>query len=556
MEQTKIKAAGEIRLDLGLIYYPLGDYWYAVNSNNLKYIVQAQPVLEEQSDKEKQQKKKAKVKYWLLKLNDIESYIFEDAPIGRDMPYNNPITRDMASYWFEEKCNPTIDEIYLDIKRVLKQCYDFSDDRDLDVAILFILQSWFSDILKGVFYVDVRSQMGGGKTILLELMQGLSRYGILANDMSFAVIPRMVDRYKCTLFFDEIDMINKHVIEDIFKILRTGYRKGQKYIRAKPKTFEPETFDCYGAKAFNYRSDVADDLKNRSLPINTSKSHDKTLPILNLYKETFLKPIAFKIFCFYMNSLSRLLEVDKIFKEDMARLTGVNEVNKVNGLMVNTNTDNNNIYPPSRNHFLSCITHFYQQAITLNFGLIGSNMPKNDKKPHFNPVNPVNFSNLNPHLMRDFTEKETIEHFSKLMEKLTGRSIELFSLVIHLCSSLGLDIFQNFKELLEEKAEFEDHDEEDLKNVLREILIEQEVGAGIHKGMNTKFRYYRDIQSEFMKKVYESYGYKPTTNYMKRYLRELGFVDKKNKKVLKFGDDTALCLLYDDAIKKNLGLPV
>jgi hypothetical protein len=60
-------------------------------------------------------------------------------------------------------------------------------------------------------------------------------------------------------------MINKHVIDDVFKILRTGYRKGQKYIRAKPKTFEPETFDCYGAKAFNYRSDIADDLKNRSL---------------------------------------------------------------------------------------------------------------------------------------------------------------------------------------------------------------------------------------------------------------------------------------------------
>jgi hypothetical protein len=42
---------------------------------------------------------------------------------------------------------------------------------------------------------------------------------------------------------------------------------------------------------------------------------------------------------------------------------------------------------------------------------------------------------------------------------------------------------------------------------------------------------------------------------MKRYLRELGFVDKKNKKVLKFGSDTtALCLIFDDSIRKNIGL--
>jgi len=534
MVELKIKASGGIRLDLNLIYYPLGELWYAVNSNNMKYVVQAIPVMEEQSDKDKQSKKKGKVKYWLLKLNDIESYQFEDAPIGKDMPYNNPITQELASEWFNSEKQPTIDEIYLDIKKVLNQCYDFSDERDLDVAILFILQSWFSDVLKGVFYVDVRSQMGGGKTILLELMQGLSRYGVLANDMSFAVIPRMVDRYKCTLFFDEIDMINKHVIEDIFKILRTGYRKGQKYIRAKPKTFEPETFDCYGAKAFNYRSDVADDLKNRSLPINTSKSHDKTLPILNLYKDKFLQPVAFKIFCFYMNSLNRLMIVDKMFNEDMGRLLGgdlVKEVKEVNELMVNTNTDNN-IYNPSRIHFLSVISHFYLFSLTL--------LTEKDKSPH---------------PMRDLTEKQAVEHFSKLLEKLTGRSIELFSLVIHLCSILGLDIFQNFKELLEEKAEFEDHDEEDLKNVLREILIEQEVGAGIHAGMGLKFKYYRDIQSAFMRAVHEAYGYKPNTSSMKRFLRELGFVDKKNKKVLKFGDNnTALCLIYDDSIKKNLGL--
>lgn len=530
MEQSKIRACGEIRIDLKLIYYPLGDYWYAVNYNYTKAIVKAKPIYDEEEEKPTKNKKK-KIKCWILPVNDTEFFEFEDTPIGKDMPYNNPINRDMASEWFNTPMNKSqnIDSLYMDIKKVLKLCYDFSDERDLDVVILWVLQSWFSDILKGVFYLDVRSQMGGGKTVLLELGKGLARYGILANDMSFAVIPRMIDRYKCTLLFDEIDMINPHVKEDIFKMLRTGYRKGQKYIRAKPKTFEPETFDVYGAKGFNYRSDIADDLKNRSLPVNTSKSEDKALPLLNLYNEQFIKPIAFKIFCFYMNSLSRLSKVDEMFKTSMdafSSMDKVNEVNKVNELLVNTNTEYKGNPSLLRNMFLSNIAHFSLTLLTLN-----------------------------RITTQTATEKDHFEVMLKLMERLTGRSIELFGLIINLCVYLDLDIVNNFKELLEEKAEFENHDEEDLKNMLREVLVEAEVSAGTHSGLGLKFKYYRDIQSEFMKRVSETYGFKPNTGSMKKFLRELGFVDKISKKVLKFGDNnTALCLIYDTKTRKNLGI--
>lgn len=528
-EIPKIKACGEVRLDLDLIYYPLGNYYYAINSHGDKRIIPAKAVMEE-GDGEGKRKQKQKIKYWTLQVNEEETYIFEDTPLGKNLPYNNPIDLDLASKWFEDDKNYSIDEVYMSIKKVLRDCYDFSDEKDLDIAILFILQSWFVDVLNGVFYVDVRSQMGGGKTILLELMQGMSRYGVLANDMSFAVIPRIIDRYKCTLFFDEIDMINKHVIEDVFKILRTGYRKGQRYIRAKPKTLEPEVFDCYGAKAFNYRSDIADDLKNRSLPINTCKSSDKMLPILNLYKEKLLKPVVYKIFCFYMNSLTRLQEVNKLFIEQMMGVDGdlVNEVKEVNELMVNTDTEN--IYiSPSRIHFFHLITHFWLNSLTL----------LTDKH--------TNLSNL--------SEKELTPYFLELFKKLTGRSVEIFSLVIHLCSYIGLDIYQNFQSILEEKAEFENHDEEDLKNILREILINREPMAHIHEVNSLKYVYYRDIQSEFLREVHSIYGYKPSTSQLKKYLRELGFVDKKNKKVLKFGSTlTSLCLIYDDSIKKVLGV--
>lgn len=557
--ETKIRGSGGIRLDLDLIYYPLGELWYAINYKGNKGVVSAQPVYEDDEFENKvikKKKQKPKIKYWYLPVDAEDTkLIFDDDPINKDMPYNNPITPDLAREWTKEPKKVQIDKLYMEIKEVLQTLYDFSDERDLDIIILGILQSWFSDVLKAVFYVDVRSQMGGGKTILLEIMQGLSRYGVLANDMSFAVIPRIIDRYKCSLYFDEIDMINKHVIEDVFKILRTGYRKGQKYIRAKPKTFEPEVFDCYGFKAFNYRSDVADDLKNRSLPVNTSKSHDKVLPMINLYKDDILKPIAYKIFCFYMDSLFHLQNVNSIYKEYMNEFISsdkVNRVNRVNEIGGYPEMYNNTNSSLMRIHFLSFQASVNQKLFCHFLSGSGSKVPVFDKKGSVSSLTPLTFTTSK--LEQNPLNKDNFDAFNTLFEKLTGRNIEIFSLIINLCSYLNLDIYKNFKEILEEKAEFEDHDEEDLKNILREVLIEKEVGARTNELLKMKYVYYREVQSDFMKKTYENYGYKPNPRQIKKFLRELGFVDKKNKKVMHNGNSTMLALIYDKSINKNLGL--
>lgn len=529
MGSSKIKGCGEIRLDLKLIYYPLGNLNYAVNWDGQKYLTKAQPIYKE--DEGESKKKKKDIDYWILPLGEEDFFIFDDQPIIKDCPYPNPISIEDAEEWINQKDNIKIEELFIDIKKVLNDCYDFSNEKDVEVATLFILQSWFSDILNGVFYVDIRSQTGGGKTILLELMQGLSRYGVLANDMSFAVIPRIIDKYKCTLFFDEIDMINPNTKEDVFKILRTGYRKGQKYIRSKPRTFEPESFDCYGAKAFNYRSDVVDDLKNRSISINTSKSKDKVLPILSLHKETFLKPVVTKIFFFYMNSLKRLIKIDNELKksiENVMKEDLVNKVNKVNRLLVNNNYD---IYgsTPTRISFLYQMSRFSLTSLT---SLVNQEI-----------------------LLTKNNEKEVFDNFFNLFENISGRNIEILSLIIYLCSYIGLEIFQNFKSIMEEKAEFEEYDEEDLKSLLREILVTTFPDCRTHKTLGCKYHFYKDIQVKFSHRVHDLYGYKPNTSSLKKFLRELGFIDRINKKVLKLDDgSTVLCLIYDHSILKHLGL--
>jgi hypothetical protein len=229
------------------------------------------------------------------------------------------------------------------------------------------------------------------------------------------------------------------------------------------------------------------------------------------------------------------MEIDKMFGVEMEVMTAgnindekVNEVKMINKLLVYDKMDKISV-SSIRIHFLSIISHFYRNSLTL----LTKNSP-------------------NSHPLLEMKDAELIAYFAKLFENIAGRSIEIFSMIIHLCSILGLDIYEGFKVILEEKAEFEEYDEEDMKNILREVLITQEVGALIHN--DSKFRYYRDIQVEFLKKVHDVYGFKPSTSSMKKFLRELGFIDKRNKKVLKLGDTTALCLIYDAQIRKNLGL--
>jgi hypothetical protein len=546
-----LRGSGEIRPELPLVYYPIGNYMYVCSDGKHKEIVFAEK-REETNDKGKVTKK-----WFELEFNG-ETYLFKDQPIGNlnSMPYTNYITEEIAKEWIEEKYTIPFNELWKKINNAIAECYEFNNEKDLNLTTLFILQSWFVDVLNAVFYLDIRSSMGGGKTTLIEIIKILSRYGILANDVSMAVIPRLLDKYKCTLVIDEIDQINIKSKEDVYKILRTGYRKGQKYIRAKPRTFEPETFDCYGAKAFNYRSDIVDDLKSRSIPIDTSISKDKTKPVLNLHKETFLKEVFPYIWGYYMNSIDRIHKISKLYEKivvgknnvDIGFLEGyedllveeqVNKLTRLTGLKVN---DNTTICSRGYSRFM-CITYFLLTALTL-------------LTPIGNEGKIIGIPNSFNSDLESF-----IKRISGLVSGLNGRNIELFYIILELCAYLGTDIFDWFSEPLSEKQEFEGLDETDYKSTLKEILIKMyygQLGADpyYHSSGEFKFFFYRDVQNKFNDEIRRLYGVKPSSNELKKQLREIGFVDKIDKKVIKFEGKAVLAIIFTEKILKKLGLEV
>jgi len=502
--ETRLKPKGGTIVEISLIYFPLGKRMYAFNYNGVRGTAIAELKEEDMIGS------KRKRRWWEIKFcNDI--FRFDGDPLD-DLPYENYIDNECLLRWINDTNNNEGDiiEIFCELKSTLKVCYDFMNEVDYDIAAMFIFQSWFYDLLDAVFYVDIRSKMGGGKTLLLELFKGLCKNGVLANDISLAAIPRIIDKYGCTLLIDEIDSMGKKD-EEIFKVLRAGYKKGNKYIRCKPKTFEDESFDVYSAKAFNYRSDIPDDLKNRSIPINTNKSADFRLPLISLYKRQYLIPIYQKIWMFYMNN--------KISLEI--------KVNESKRVLVNKDIDIDKVrlMPISRSLSYSRIAFFYQNLFTL--------FTKDE---------------LNELLDEDFEG-----WFTKLFANISGRNIELYAIILHLSAMLGINLVNDFKKVMEEKEEFENYDETDLKSVLREILSARYWEAP-YSSSGMKYVPYRDIAKEFIRKVHDEYGFKPSTHEMKKQLRELGFVDKVNRKLIKVNNSPVFCLLFDSNVKRHLNI--
>lgn len=489
-----IDPAGGIIKELGLIYFPLGNARYIYNIKGSKGVTTAE------YHEEQDERKKAKtISWWGIRFNDKE-FVLRGKPIMRNL--SGVILEDEEIQKWIESPTQKPEEIYKEVKESIKLCYDFINERDYDLCTIFIFQSWFEEFLQSVFYLGISSKMGAGKTVLLEILKSLFRQGILANDISFAAIPRIIDKYKANLCIDEIDQIDKKEQNEIYKILRQGYRKGSYYIRLKQKTFEEEFFNVFGTKAFSFRSDIVDDLKGRSYIITPPLSNDKKLPLINYFKDVILAPIYKKLLFFYLN---KSLEI----------VNEVNEYNKVIVNIYNSNTFQGIGGVGWRGKFLA------EQLANL---------------PNFvNSVNPD-------------VEEMIKTNFSKL----TGRNIELLFSIMILCKLIGLDIVDWFKSCFEEKEEFDKYDEIDFKIILKDVMLELYPTALDHDGI--KLVPHRNVARAFNKKVFEEHGLKPSSKELKKWMREIGFIDKVNRKVVKVDGKATLCLIYDAYIKKVLDI--
>ena len=545
--KKEVKKLGEINLTLhpaggfdkgtGLVYEPLGNRRYIFRIKGYKGIAEARKIAKvtcascgtEISAPTKvircacgREIKVEKLDWHLVTEFNNLNLIFKGKPLEKvifPVPSQAAVDYWLNNYLVDEK-NKEINAKYIFnvLRDYFKAFFDLPLERSYDILVLSVFQSWLVEILDVLFYVSISGETGSGKTALLEALLDVSRHGLVAANIKSAGIARCAERFKLSLGIDEIDS-KKFKDDDVEGICRQGYRRGQFYIRMMPKSHEPEFFDVFGFKAFSYRSAIADDLQNRSIDIPISRTKNKEIPVINLFKQHF-SPFEL-IFFWYMDNIANLYAQSPSFQKDMDKLELEN----------------------------------YEKMIE-----------EKNKEEIVNNVNNVNIVNVNNiyNIIYNNINRKTIarktpylHNFVNIINKhpIFGRNLEIAYLIYSLTQILSFDVTEILLETIEQKQEIEEaNQEEGWVGLLKELLTQEFENATIKD--EVKIIPYKNVISKYIRRMKEVYENVPSQHQIRKLLRQIGFVDGINRKVIRVGVDNKpkLCLIYDAAIKENLGL--
>jgi hypothetical protein len=148
-------------------------------------------------------------------------------------------------------------------------------DLEADACAIWNAHTYVYDRASATPYLHPHSpDPGSGKTTLLDVLSVIACDAQQVDNMTEAVLFRLIDSRKPTLLIDEVDAVfgkkNSDSAEGIRQILNSGYRRGKLAFRCVPPTHEVVGFDVYCPKATAGLHRLPGTLAHRSIPIAMS----------------------------------------------------------------------------------------------------------------------------------------------------------------------------------------------------------------------------------------------------------------------------------------------
>lgn len=160
-----------------------------------------------------------------------------------------------------------------EISTVLSDYVDFPDDQYFLISV-FVLSTWFPDLLNIAPYLVISGPTGSGKTTLMRILQCVCRRAVLVSDSSSAALYRLVDSLRPTLLLDESEFDRTRENRDRQRFLRAGNTPGE-YIARGDKLF-----DSYCPKIICVNEPIEDiALSTRAIHLSLHPSGRKVKPV-------------------------------------------------------------------------------------------------------------------------------------------------------------------------------------------------------------------------------------------------------------------------------------
>lgn len=201
---------------------------------------------------------------WLLSLNQLEyerarketaknlgvrpSVLDQLVKKQRDQATHEDSEFEEVEPWHEPvKLSEVADEVYEIIKKFI-----ILDEHQARAATLWIVASWFVDEINCAPILLINApEKACGKTQLLTVLAKIANKSAQASNITVSVLFRLIEKYRPTLFIDEIETILKEN-EELRGIINAGHTRDSAYVWrsvAKADDYEPKKFFVWGMKA-------------------------------------------------------------------------------------------------------------------------------------------------------------------------------------------------------------------------------------------------------------------------------------------------------------------
>lgn len=446
-----------------------------------------------------------KKKVPILKVEDVR-YRLPDKLYDVNSFYETPNIATCQAFISGTYKPRPLNQIVQELLLRIKSLFEFTNDRDAPLWVLFIIQSYLKPVLNNFFFAGVDATKGGGKTTLLEIMSYLSRHGYLGGDVSAASLPRMVEEFDLALFLDELDQrLGKTAEEDSVGVLRKGQRRGNYYVRLGKNDLALQQFDVAGTHAFSFRSELEDAFISRSLITHTAEAKDAMLPVINIFKKQVLQSIRDELFFWSVQEMHNfnvvVFDAEDRLRELVEGCSGVEGCSSISG---------------------------HQALREMLYNLA----------------------------MSDFSKEE-----KALFGTLMGRNIELCYLLLRVSRLAGLNFQEAIGVAMQEKQEDEAFGDNAYLDVLRDLLRMQYDAAGsawvLREGETPGAKFvpktmiYRALCQELKENNIPTIGSKRFNGL----LRDLGFVQGISIRSQRPpGQTPKPCLIFTDDVLLKLGV--
>ncbi|MEM3459483.1 MAG: hypothetical protein QXW63_00125 [Candidatus Bathyarchaeia archaeon] len=253
------------------------------------------PLKIEFEDEEEQRKP-----HWFIEVEG-EQYYFKEKP-PREFLFGFPVYEKVQKWVRGEKQSFSMEQLWKLNGVYLRTFLDFPRPFEFSVTQLFIQQTWLVELLPVVFYLGVKGEFGGGKTVTGETIVLVCKHGYLTGNLSPPFVARAVQEHKITLMVDELDAVAGTKDSDLNCIFRQGYRRGLKYSRVNPEKLETESYMVFGPKLFTVHSEIEEALQTRTVPIHVRETSNPQYPIVNLDKASFAEYVYTENFLWYLDN--------------------------------------------------------------------------------------------------------------------------------------------------------------------------------------------------------------------------------------------------------------